>query len=107
RLIDDVLDLSRIESGRIAVSSEPVAVAEVLAEAIHTLEPMAARAQIQLATEPVPQNLPRVIADRTRLAQILMNFGSNAIKYGKQGGHLPFTPPQPHHANVRDHVTEQ
>jgi PAS domain S-box-containing protein len=90
RLIDDVLDLSRIESGRIAVSSEPVSVAEVLAEVIHTLEPMAARAQIQIATEPVPANLPRVIADRTRLAQILMNFGSNAIKYGKPNGHVRF-----------------
>ncbi len=87
RLIDDVLDLSRIESGRISVSSEPVGVAEVLQEVVTTLEPMAARAQIAIAIPVLPE-LPPVVADRTRLAQILMNFGSNAIKYGKTGGHV-------------------
>jgi CheY-like chemotaxis protein len=45
--------------------------------------------------------LPRVHADRTRLAQILMNFGSNAIKYGKQGGHVRVAIAQPHPALVR------
>ncbi|HEX5059978.1 MAG TPA: ATP-binding protein, partial [Kofleriaceae bacterium] len=90
RLIDDILDLSRIEAGRISISSEPVAVREVLQEVVHTLEPMATRAQIQIAEPIVPTDAARVVADRTRLAQILMNFGSNAIKYGKQGGHVTF-----------------
>jgi PAS domain S-box-containing protein len=90
RLIDDVLDLSRIEAGRIAISSEPVVVREVLAEVTTTLEPMAARALIELEVAPIPEDLPRVVADRTRLAQILMNFGSNAIKYGKPGGRATF-----------------
>jgi PAS domain S-box-containing protein len=90
RLIDDVLDLSRIEAGRISISAEPVMCGEVLTEVVHTLEPMAARAQIQIVPPMVPANLPRVIADRTRLAQILMNFGSNAIKYGKPNGHVTF-----------------
>jgi len=89
-LIDDILDLSRIEAGRISMSSEPVDVAEVLAEVVHTLEPMAARARIQLAAASALPGAPRVIADRTRLAQILMNFGSNAIKYGKADGHVLF-----------------
>jgi PAS domain S-box-containing protein len=87
RLIDDVLDLSRIEAGRIAMSCEPVVVRDVLTEVTTTLEPMAARAQIGLEVAPIPEGLPRVLADRTRLAQILMNFGSNAIKYGKPDGH--------------------
>ena len=90
RLIDDVLDLSRIEAGRVAISVEPVEVGEVLTEAAHTLEPMAQRAQIALALSPIPVGVPRVNADRTRLAQILMNFGSNAIKYGKPNGHVTF-----------------
>jgi CheY-like chemotaxis protein len=51
---------------------------------------MAARAQVTLDVAPVPTDLPRVVADRTRLAQILMNFGSNAIKYGKPGGRATF-----------------
>jgi len=90
RLIDDVLDLSRIEAGRVTISCEPVVLHEVLAEVATTLEPMAAHAQITLAVAPMPVDLPRVVADRTRLAQILMNFGSNAIKYGKPGGHATF-----------------
>jgi PAS domain S-box-containing protein len=90
RLIDDVLDLSRIEAGRISISSEPVVVGEVLREVVHTLEPMATRAQITIEEPEVPSDAPRVVADRTRLAQILMNFGSNAIKYGKPGGHVTF-----------------
>jgi PAS domain S-box-containing protein len=94
RLIDDVLDLSRIETGRIAISSEPVDAREVLAEVVSTLAPMAERAGITLAAPewgPGASERPRVLADRTRLAQILMNFGSNAIKYGKPGGRVRFT----------------
>jgi PAS domain S-box-containing protein len=94
RLIDDVLDLSRIETGRLAISSEPVDVREVLAEAMSTLAPMAERAGIALAAPEWPAGDPdapqRVLADRTRLAQILMNFGSNAIKYGRRGGGVRF-----------------
>jgi CheY-like chemotaxis protein len=70
------------------VSSEPVELTEVLAEVVHILEPMAARAQVQIATPIVVPGAPRVIADRTRLAQILMNFGSNAIKYGRPNGRV-------------------
>jgi len=96
RLIDDVLDLSRIEAGRISVSTEPVDAREVIAEVVKTLEPMAQRAQIAIAA--VTGELPRVVADRTRLAQILMNFGSNAIKYGKPDGHVTFRSERRAHA---------
>jgi len=88
RLIDDILDLSHIEAGRIAVSNEPVDVVGVIAEVAHTLEPMASRAQITLTVEPAPAALPLVVADRTRLSQILMNLGSNAVKYGRPDGHV-------------------
>jgi PAS domain S-box-containing protein len=90
RLIDDVLDLSRIEARRISISVEPVEIPAVLAEVITTLEPMAARAAIQLVSATLPDGLPPLLADRTRLAQVLMNFGSNAIKYGRQQGHVWF-----------------
>jgi len=100
RLIDDVLDLSRIEAGRIMVSLEPVDVRGVVDEVITTLGPMASRAGITILT-PVQVQLPRVQADRTRLAQILMNFGSNAIKYGKQHGHVRVALAQPYPGIVR------
>jgi PAS domain S-box-containing protein len=90
RLIDDVLDLSRIEAGRVSISVEPVELGSVLAEAVDTLDPMATRAQVTIEPPAAPAGLPPVVADRTRLAQILMNFGSNAIKYGKPGGRVAF-----------------
>jgi len=88
RLIDDILDLSRIEAGSVAISTEPVATAEVLREAVETLEPMAARAGIRLQLGPVPEAAATVKADRTRFAQIVMNYGSNAIKYSAGGGEV-------------------
>jgi signal transduction histidine kinase/ActR/RegA family two-component response regulator len=89
RLIDDILDLSRIEAGGVSISAEPVDVHEVLDEVRKTLEPAAARASIAIAFA-APEPVPMIMADRTRFAQILMNFGSNAIKYNRAGGSLKF-----------------
>ncbi len=89
RLIDDVLDLSGIEAGRTMLSFEPVSAREALDEVIATLEPMATRARITILP-PAADELPQLLVDRTRLVQILINFGSNAIKYGKAGGHVTF-----------------
>jgi CheY-like chemotaxis protein len=91
RLIDDVLDLARIEAGRVLISPEPVDIAEVLAEVKDTLDPMAAHASISLGIAPPPLDVREVIADRTRFKQILMNYGSNAIKYGRAGGNATFS----------------
>ncbi|MBS1153129.1 MAG: torS, partial [Myxococcaceae bacterium] len=86
RLIDEVLDLARVEAGRVSVSPEEVNIRDVLPEVKTTLQPMAARSEIELTVAPVPDELPNVRADRTRLKQILMNYGSNAIKYGRKRG---------------------
>jgi CheY-like chemotaxis protein len=91
RLINDILDLSRIEAGGISISTEPVSVREVLDELRATLEPMAARNEVTVEMAPLPANLPMVAVDRTRFSQILMNFGSNAIKYNRAKGKLSFT----------------
>jgi len=90
KLIDEVLDLSRIEAGGVTISAEPVTLPEVLHEVMTTLEPMAQRAGVTVSLAVLPASLAPVIADRTRLAQILMNFGSNAIKYNRSGGHVRF-----------------
>jgi PAS domain S-box-containing protein len=90
RLINDILDLSRIEAGRVPISLEPVGVAEVLEEVRRTLEPIAARQGISLEVAPLPAALPMVITDRTRFAQILMNLGGNAIKYNRPDGSVRF-----------------
>jgi PAS domain S-box-containing protein len=106
RLIDDVLDLARIEAGRITISSESVGLREVIEEVAATLGPMATRAGIELAPIVLPPDLPAVVVDRTRLAQILMNFGSNAIKYGKPGGHVRFEITRPARTTARITVVD-
>jgi len=104
RLIDDVLDLSRIEDGRLAVVPTGVDVGEIVNAVARTLQPMAARTNI--AIEIVPSTaLPPVIVDRTRLLQILMNFGSNAIKYGRPHGHVSISA-EVRGATVRVAVTD-
>jgi PAS domain S-box-containing protein len=87
-LIDDVLDLASIEAGRVCVSLSPVALSSVLAEVTSTLDPIAQQHGITLQQHAPEAALPEVLADRTRLKQILMNFGSNAIKYGKVKGRV-------------------
>jgi PAS domain S-box-containing protein len=89
-LIDDILDLSRIEAGAVSISTEPVSVYELLEEVKATLAPMAARQGLGVELDALPPQLPMVAADRTRLAQILMNFGSNAIKYNRPSGKVTF-----------------
>jgi signal transduction histidine kinase len=67
-----------------------MSVPEVLQEVIATLEPMANRLGVQLGVDCLPHELPIVAADRTRFAQILMNCGSNAIKYNRPAGTVTF-----------------
>ena len=90
RLIDDILDLSRIEAGQVAISPEPISASEVLREVKTTLEPSATRTGIHIAIASLPADVPMIAADRTRFAQILMNFGSNAIKYNRPNGSVSF-----------------
>ena len=105
RLINDILDLSRIEAGNLTLSPEPVDVREVLEEVCRTLEPIAARKGIVVESPPVPIAIGSVIADRMRFAQILLNLGSNAIKYNRQNGMVRITV-APHDGSVRLTVTD-
>ncbi|MFT3698652.1 MAG: PAS domain S-box protein [Kofleriaceae bacterium] len=87
-LIDDVLDLSRVTDGRLSVSMEPVECRDVFDETRRTLQPVAARKQIDVVFADDLEIYPRVFADRSRLVQVLMNLGSNAIKFGRPGGRV-------------------
>lgn len=101
RLINDILDLSRIESGRLSLSPESVALSSVLAEVISQLQPLAAHHHIELGQLAISNADAIVVADRTRLSQVLMNFGSNAIKYGRPRGHADYRVSRPRSARVR------
>lgn len=106
RLINDILDLARIEAGGIAISAEPVDVVEVIEEVLTTLSPAAARAALRISFEPAPADVPMVRVDRTRFAQILMNLGSNAIKYNQPNGTVTFRVSIPSPERVRVAVSD-
>ena len=84
-LIDEVLDISRIESGTMSMSTEPVGVEEIIAECLDMVRPLAGSRSVtiysDLAMEPT-----HVLADRHRLKQVLLNLLSNAIKYNCEQG---------------------
>ena len=85
-LINEVLDISRIESGDLALSPESVRVDEVLSEAIELMRPLAVHQSIDLGTSRHASCAEYVFADRQRLKQILLNLLSNAVKYNRVGG---------------------
>lgn len=86
-LIDEVLDISRIESGRMALSPESIETAAGVQEVFELLRPLAAQASVELAGGP-PDSGVHVLADRQFLRQILINLVSNAIKYNRPGGEV-------------------
>ncbi|MDQ1479832.1 MAG: hypothetical protein QOI44_693 [Actinomycetota bacterium] len=85
-LINDVLDISRIETGNLTLSSEPVLVADVVADALELVEPLAAQRGITCSTIAGDNTSRYVLADRQRLKQVLLNLLSNAVKYNRAGG---------------------
>jgi PAS domain S-box-containing protein len=86
-LIDDVLDLSRIEAGAMTVSRDRVQVAPLLDDCARLVGAVAARHAVDLAVEPTAAEL-YVEADRTRLRQVLVNLLSNACKYNRPSGRV-------------------
>jgi signal transduction histidine kinase/CHASE3 domain sensor protein/ActR/RegA family two-component response regulator len=89
-LINEVLDISRIEAGRVSLSTEPVEISEVLDEVTTLLGPVAETAGIELSVDSNGSRVLRVRADRQRLLQVLLNLGSNAVKYNSRGGSVAF-----------------
>ena len=84
RLIDEVLDLARIETGKLSVSLEPVLAGEAIRGALDLIRPQAAAREVTLAPEITGDVFVR--ADRQRLQQVLLNLLSNAVKYNHDGG---------------------
>ncbi len=84
-LINDVLDLAKIESGRMTLNLEPLDVQPLLQAAIARIAPLAEAKRLSLYID-VPQGLPKVEADSTRFHQIMFNLLSNAVKFTRQGG---------------------
>jgi len=84
-LIDEVLDISRIETGRLNLSPEPVVVADVFTAVVELVRPLASAANVHFVDARAADGL-HVLADRQRLTQILLNLLSNAVKFNRPGG---------------------
>jgi signal transduction histidine kinase len=83
-LVNDVLDLSKIEAGKLELVVVPTRVRAIVEEALATIEPLAAARQIAVEVEPWPP-LPPVHTDADRVRQILINLLSNAVKFTDHG----------------------
>jgi signal transduction histidine kinase len=105
-LVNDVLDLSRVEAGGVAIEADAVDVPYVLERVREALDPMAAQAGVRLDLVTAAVEPPMIFADRTRFMQILLNLGSNAVKYNRAGGKVTFTLTVPDTERVRVTVSD-
>lgn len=87
-LINEILDISRIEAGRLQISPEPVPLRESIQEVLDLTAPLAANRNILIQTSLEMKENPFVMADRQRLKQVLLNLLSNAVKYNFDGGYV-------------------
>jgi len=85
RIIDDLLDLSRIESGRIKLKKENIDLAKIISKSVETIKKQAEEKHLELKTE-LPEGRLYVLADSDKMTQVIVNLLGNAIKYTKEGG---------------------
>jgi signal transduction histidine kinase/ActR/RegA family two-component response regulator len=90
-LINEVLDLSRIEAGKINVRREPVPLHRLCGECVQLIEPLTHAAGIAVIDRSAEGASLAALCDRTRLNQVLMNLLSNAVKYNRRGGSITLT----------------
>lgn len=87
-LVNDILDLAKVEAGRLSVSSGPASASGTIAAAIALIHPQAAAGGLDLVVEPVGTPAPVYLGDDERVCQILVNLLSNAVKFTDPGGKI-------------------
>jgi signal transduction histidine kinase len=83
-LINDVLDISKIEAGQLVLSHEPYDLAESVSRVLATIAPMTQRKGLRLTSQVSP-GIGMIVGDRRRVEQVLMNLVSNAVKFTERG----------------------
>ncbi|MBX9633844.1 MAG: HAMP domain-containing protein [Magnetospirillum sp.] len=86
-LINDILDLSKIEAGHMSVDRQPVNVLDVVERAVSMMRDSASAHQLALEFS-LPADLPKIAGDDRRLLQVILNLLSNAVKFTPEGGHI-------------------
>jgi signal transduction histidine kinase len=84
-LIDDILDLAKIEAGKMQFTLETLSLTDVMKEASAQMEPMIRRKSLSYTVD-VSADTPNIVTDRTKLKQVLLNLLSNAMKFTNKGG---------------------
>lgn len=87
RLVNSLLDLSRIESGQIKVNKKDLNISEIIDRTVTKLEPLAEDRELQLEAD-VPADLPNVLGDEDLVEQVLINYITNAIRFTPIGGKI-------------------
>jgi two-component system phosphate regulon sensor histidine kinase PhoR len=87
QMVEELLELSRIESGRVPLRLSPTSVADVVLPPVERLQPQAERAGLAVRVE-LPADLPRVLAEKERIQQVVTNLVHNAIKFTPEGGEV-------------------
>ncbi len=105
-LIDEVLDIARIEAGNLALSLEPVLIIDELQDALDLVQPIAAARNIRLDSDRRELCRRHVAADRLRLKQVFLNLLSNAVKYNHPGGTVTLSCEETGNGRVRVKVTD-
>jgi PAS domain S-box-containing protein len=103
-LINDILDLTKVEAGRLELSVEAVDVGEIVEDCCHLIRALAAKRNIEVHLR-VPQSLV-LLADRIRLKQILINYLSNAVKYNRADGRVDIEATRTMPGRIRIHVRD-
>ena len=105
-LINEVLDISRVEAGELSLSPEPVLSAELIREAVDLIRPLADQRGIQIVLDTSGACDCYVFADRQRFKQVLLNLLSNAVKYNRRMGTVALSCEQASETRVRIRVTD-
>ena len=87
RLIDDLLELSSLESGQTRLKLQPVSIKDEIEKALAALEPRLLKKNITVEKK-IPAGVPQISADRDKLKQVLLNLLDNAIKFNRDGGRI-------------------
>ncbi len=105
-LINEVLDIARIEAGRLAIALEPVSLKDVVTEAVELITPLAAKANVHLNVAAASFGEQSILADHQRIKQVLLNLLSNGIKYNHAGGTVSLSYEKTPEGRLRIHVRD-
>jgi PAS domain S-box-containing protein len=105
-LINEVLDLARIEAGQVPLLQEPIRVRQLIADVLELIRPLAARRKIRLVPPDAGAPDVSVLADNQRLNQVLLNLVSNAVKYNHEKGIVTLTVEEVPEGRVRLQVCD-